>query len=141
MPKRFFAFGCSCTSFWWLTWADCISVYLNSMGYECYNFGRSGAGNKYILHSLIAADLKYKFTDNDIIMVMWTSWQREDRIRRRGDPFPANCTPPRIGWVNAGCSLNSDQWWPKDYISTYWTLEHDLVENISAIYAAKKMLI
>jgi hypothetical protein len=44
-----------------------------------YNFGKSGAGNMYIHNTLMQADARYKFDEDDLIMICWTTVAREDR--------------------------------------------------------------
>lgn len=73
--KRFFAFGCSFTNYIWPTWADIIAQDIPV--YE--NWGCRGAGNHYIFNSLMEAHSKYKFNKDDLVIVMWSSKEREDR--------------------------------------------------------------
>lgn len=73
--KRFFAFGCSFTNYLWPTWADIIAH--NIPHYE--NWGMGGAGNQFIFNSIIECNRRHQFTEDDLIIVMWTSCSREDR--------------------------------------------------------------
>ena len=73
--KRFFAFGCSFTNYIWPTWADIIGQDIEY--YE--NWGVMGAGNQFIFNSVIEANQRYNFTDTDLIMIMWSIIDREDR--------------------------------------------------------------
>tara|TARA_Y100000992_G_scaffold282014_1_gene230188 strand:+ start:1647 stop:2414 length:768 start_codon:yes stop_codon:yes gene_type:complete len=72
MSKRLFTFGCSFTSWKWPTWNDYIGLNFD----EYYSLGCGGADNKNILYRLLQADRKYKFTSNDCVMVMFTSFNR-----------------------------------------------------------------
>jgi hypothetical protein len=73
--KRFFAFGCSFTSYQWPTWADIIG---NSIShYE--NWGKGGGGNQFIFNSIVECNRRNKFNENDLVIAMWTSCSREDR--------------------------------------------------------------
>jgi hypothetical protein len=73
--KRFFAFGCSFTNYIWPTWADIIAQDI-----EVYqNWGQMGAGNHFIFNSVLECDARNKFTKNDLVIVMWSSIEREDR--------------------------------------------------------------
>jgi len=72
MNKRFFSFGCSFTRWCWPTWSDYIGLNFD----EYYNYGCGGADNKNILYRLLLADKKYKFTSDDTIMIMFTSFNR-----------------------------------------------------------------
>jgi DNA-binding protein Fis len=73
--KRFFAFGCSFTNYIWPTWADIIGREIPY--YE--NWGMGGAGNQFIFNSVIECNQRYKFTQDDLVIIMWTSCSREDR--------------------------------------------------------------
>lgn len=73
--KRFFAFGCSYTNYRWPTWADIIGRDIPL--YE--NWGFPGAGNYFIFNSVVEAHSRYKFTKDDLVIIMWTSTSREDR--------------------------------------------------------------
>ena len=72
MNKRFFSFGCSFTRWCWPTWNDYIGLNFD----EYHNCGMAGSDNKHILYTLLEVDKKYKFTSDDTIMVMFTSFNR-----------------------------------------------------------------
>lgn len=73
--KRLFTFGCSFTKYIWPTWADIIGQDIEF--YE--NWGRQGAGNHYIFNSIMECDQRYNFDKNDLILIMWSNTEREDR--------------------------------------------------------------
>lgn len=75
--KRFFTFGCSFTNYIWPTWADVLAAEMPDTLF--YNFGYSGSGNLAIASKIVEADLRFKFDENDLIIVMWSTWCREDR--------------------------------------------------------------
>ena len=75
--KRFFAFGCSITKYFWPTWADIIGKEIPV--YE--NWADLGAGNHYIFNSIVETNAKYKFDQDDLVIVMWSSIHREDRYK------------------------------------------------------------
>jgi hypothetical protein len=75
--KRFFAFGCSYTSYIWPTWADVVSKEMPQAKF--YNLGKTGAGNLCISSKVAEANNRFKFTDTDLVMVMFSSYTREDR--------------------------------------------------------------
>jgi len=75
-PRRFFAFGCSFTHYYWSSWPEIIAFDLNI---PFYNYGQSGAGNQYIANMVCQADAIHKFTKDDLIVVSWTNVAREDR--------------------------------------------------------------
>jgi hypothetical protein len=73
--KRLFAFGCSFTNYHWPTWADILAQDIPY--YE--NWGCGGAGNLYIFNAIMEAHNKHTFTKDDLIVVMWSNKNREDR--------------------------------------------------------------
>lgn len=78
--RRFIVFGCSFTNYYWPTWADILSKEMPDVEY--YNFGRCGGGNLFISNRILEADMKLKFSDNDLVMIMWSTLCREDRYLR-----------------------------------------------------------
>lgn len=75
--RRIFAFGCSFTSYDWPTWADLIAFDNPKSSY--YNFGRAGMGNVGIAARISEANKKFNFCETDLVMVMWSTFCREDR--------------------------------------------------------------
>jgi hypothetical protein len=73
--KRFFAFGCSFTNYYWPTWADIIGQDIPI--YE--NWAERGAGNHFIFNSIMEAHSRHTFNKDDLIIVMWSTIEREDR--------------------------------------------------------------
>ncbi len=84
--KRFFAFGCSMTSYFWPTWADIIAQEIP----ESYNYGKSGGGNLFISNQITEANQRFKFNKDDLVMVMWSSIHREDRYMNNHWETPGN---------------------------------------------------
>lgn len=87
--KRFFTFGCSFTGYKYPTWADIMSV--NIPHARFYNFGQSGGGNTFIANRITEANHRFKFCETDLIMVMYSTYCREDRYHKeRGWVTPGN---------------------------------------------------
>lgn len=84
--KRFFAFGCSMTSYYWPTWADIIAQEIPTS----YNYGKSGGGNLFIASQITEANQRFKFDKDDLVMVMWSSIHREDRYIKNHWETPGN---------------------------------------------------
>ncbi len=123
MYKRIFTFGCSFTNYIWPTWADIIAEDLN-LPYK--NFGISGLGNVGIATLMLECDLKYKFTDSDLILVNWSSWHREDRVGRGGE------------W-RAGGSIFNNVFYDDTFINKYWSEPNDIIRNSTAIISSNRM--
>lgn len=86
--QRLFAFGCSITSYNWLTWADIIGV--NFPKY--YNYGLAGCSNTFIMNRFFEVNKKHKFDKNtDLVMIgitgfgRFTYWPRRRNWYPRGD--------------------------------------------------------
>lgn len=75
--KRIFAFGCSFTNFIWPTWANIVAKELEHA--EFYNFGLTGLGNLAITSKISEAHHRFNFTESDLVMIMWSTFLREDR--------------------------------------------------------------
>jgi hypothetical protein len=75
MTKRLFTFGCSFTQYRWPTWADIMSQEFDRFE----NWGRIGAGNHFILYSLIEAIQRRNIGPNDTVAIMFSTVCREDR--------------------------------------------------------------
>lgn len=122
MKRRAFLFGCSFTRYIWPTWADMLAHYNPDI--EVFNFSRSGIGNVGISYRMVEANTKYHFNENDLIIVIWTYFNRKD-LFHKGD------------WFTEGSIFNSN-YYGKDYIKKYWTVEHGLLENFSSIILSNK---
>lgn len=119
---RIFTFGCSLTTYAWPTWALILSYDLKT---PVYNFAQPGMGNVGIQHSILYADLTYKFTPDDIILILWTSWSREDRIKDKK-------------WNNSG-TVFSQTFYDRRFLKKYWDIDNDTVKNSTAIISINKM--
>src|SRR5210317_538525 len=117
---RLFTFGCSYTKYHWPTWADIIARDLDC---EFENWGMSGIGNVAIQHKLMECDLKNKFKEDDLILVAWSGWSREDRYLGE--------------WVPRGNAL-SNPFFGQGWIKKHWHIENDIVKNMTAIISANR---
>lgn len=119
--KRFFSFGCSFTNYLWPTWAD---ITAHQLQIESYNYGQAGMGNVGILHRILEADLEHSFNDNDLIIVMWSHWSREDRFLNGQ-------------WQSYGNVFNNPLY-DDLFLKKYWDWDNDIIKNASAIILANK---
>lgn len=108
--KRFFAFGCSYTRYLWPTWADVISKEIPNA--EFYNCGYSGSGNQLISYRLAEVNNKFKLTKDDLVMVMFSSYCREDRWIADFD------NTGRRGWI-AGGNVFAYQYYSKEWVRKF----------------------
>lgn len=72
---RLFTFGCSYTNYRWSTWADALAPEFDSFE----NWGQGGGGNHYIFNSVMEADQRHNFGENDTVIVCWSTFLRDDR--------------------------------------------------------------
>lgn len=119
--QRVFAFGCSFTNYRWPTWADLLSLECKYATY--HNFARAGLGNTAIFCRLVEANKRFNFTNSDLILLMWSSFCREDRwLSGR--------------WFPRGNVYNSD--YPKEFVKNftdpvgYLIRDHALINGANA---------
>lgn len=125
MFNRLFTIGCSFTQYWrWPTWADALGR--QAEFYE--NWGLCGAGNSYILYSLMECHQRNRLTSNDTVMIMWTNTSREDRYLQGRWQEGGN-----VYW-SAGSTL------PKDYVKNFTCERGYLIRDMANIAAAKHFL-
>lgn len=128
---RFFAFGCSYTSWHYPTWADYLAVGLNSKEY--YNYARGGASNQYILYRFIEALENQKITENDYVAVMFTSHARYSFYK------------PDTRWTTHGDVLDNEghplyQEMFKYLDEHFWSPEFGLYQSWHSAFIVKKLL-
>lgn len=87
--KRVFIFGCSFTNYIWPTWANIIHLETNK-GTPAYNYGAAGGGNIFITCTLMAANQKHRFNKDDLVLLMWSTFCREDRYIGHRWEVPGN---------------------------------------------------
>ena len=122
--KRFFAFGCSFTYYNWMTWADIIGSEIT----EYYNYGKPGSGNGYIFASIVEANIRHKFNEDDLVIVMWSGIDREDRYINGS-------------WKAAGCVYHSiDNFYDNQFNKKYSDDRGYLIRDMNYICAIDKLL-
>jgi len=114
---RIFTFGCSWTRHWWPTWADIIRY---SVDVPVYNWGYGGIGNVGIFHRMLECDLKNNFTQDDLILVNWTSWTRNDNF------------------IDSWCG-DGNVFTTKKFDIKKWSWENDVIKNATAIISANRL--
>jgi hypothetical protein len=121
--KRLFAFGCSFTNYYWSTWADCLAPEYDSFE----NWGQPGGGNHYIFNSVMEADQRHLFTNGDVVIVCWTSVDREDRYVEGRWHTPGN----------AHFAINV---YNPEYLKTHWDERGWLIRDLAYIKSVKTLL-
>jgi len=122
---RIFAIGCSFTCYRWPTWAD-VLVRGNGLDDKFINLGRAGAGNQFISYTISLANLKYKFTERDLVMVMFTGYTREDRYVKDRWQTPGN--------------IYTQPYYPPDFVEKYCDLKGYFIRDGAIIDMAVNYL-
>jgi len=117
---RLFTFGCSFTNYMWPTWANIVAFDRQK---ELYNYGHAGLGNVGIMLRVLEADMKWNFTDDDEIMIMWSSWTRDDKVLQNT-------------WQGNGSRFNHIAHIKQ--LGKTWSPEDDIIKNASAMIYVKK---
>jgi hypothetical protein len=123
MYNRFFTFGCSFTSYYWPTWADIIG---QEFGDNFYNLAMCGAGNEFMFHRLTEAHARYNITKDDLVIICWTNFAREDRYLKGK-------------WRSAG-NMSTQTVYPQDWVRKWFDLRGALLKTSSVIAGATHLL-
>lgn len=115
--KRIFSFGCSFTHYIYPTYANVLAAECNQATF--YNLGKAGGGNSLIAWRLAEANQRFKFTADDLVTVMYTSFSREDRY---------------IGtkWATHGNVYNND-FFDESFLKKYTDPNGYLIQNCATI--------
>ena len=120
--NRLFVFGCSMTKYIWPTWADIIAQDISTY----VNWGRPGAGNHYIFNAVMECDAKYSFTKDDLVIIMWSSIEREDRYKTND-------------WIIAAGDAKAEVYGNK-WISKFDCTRGNLIRDLALIKAVQTFL-
>lgn len=116
---KIFVLGCSFTKYHWPTWVDILQ---DNNNIEILNFARPAIGNQRIFYKLCELYLKNYITSEDKVVIVWTSWHREDRLKNNS-------------WIESGNIFNS-KYYSKSFIKKYWDADFDIVRNCNDIILA-----
>jgi hypothetical protein len=123
--SKLYTLGCSFTQYWrWPTWADALGKEFD----QFENWGLCGAGNSYILWSLIECNQQNQLGPNDEVWIMWTNTSREDRY---------------VGnrWVEGGnVYWSAGSQLPAEYVKKFACERGYLIRDLANIAAAKQLL-
>lgn len=125
--SRLFTFGCSYTLWPWPTWADIVA---HELKIPHQNWGLPGLGNVGINNRIIECDLKNNINSDDYVLVVWSSWTREDRFKVK------KSHTPYTGWSCFGDVFDT---YDKQFVDNYWSLSNDLYKNSTAIIQTNRI--
>lgn len=122
---RLFTFGCSLTYYLYHTWADLIGSNYD----EYYNSAWYGRGNQYIMHTVYEADSLKQFTPDDTVMVMLTSFTRNDAYIDGA-------------WTHRGSIFNPENanLYTEEWVKNFWSPEQGLMNTWLAAKSIKALL-
>jgi len=121
--SRLFTFGCSFTSYSWPTWADIVGQEFD----QFQNWGRTGAGNSFIFHSVVECNKRQNLNKHDTVIIMWTGICREDRYTKKR------------GWITPGSIYNQFEY-PQEYVEKFVDYTGCLLRDLSYVSAVRQML-
>ena len=123
--RRLFTFGCSFTHYLWPCWPEIIQKQLENQT-KVYNYGMAGIGNVGISYRILEANMMHKFTPEDKIIIMWTSWNREDRLM--GGNY--------LQHGNMFSGIGGSTW--NKFMREFDSPSHDALKNITAMHYVNK---
>ena len=122
--KRLFTFGCSFTGYIWPTWADILHKEMPNATH--YNYGRSGAGQLFITCMLTEANQRHNFDKDDLIIVQWSTFFREDRYIKN--------------WWHTPGNIFTQNMYDEKFIRKFTDLRGYIIRDLSLITMSKHML-
>lgn len=133
MKKRFFTFGCSFTTYSWPTWATLLSTSEYDLK---QNWGLAGLGNRAIAERIAECNVKYKFTENDVVIVQWSTHLRNDFFHQDGliDALP--------GWKTRGSLFNLEnrKLYDETWLKTFFDEEAYIYHTLNHIHMTQQLL-
>jgi hypothetical protein len=135
MKRRLFTFGCSLTAYSWPSWATLLS--LSQEFDEVYNWGMAGIGNRGIAERVIECDVKNNFTENDTVIIQWSTHLRHDFFHQEG--LLKEKAP---GWKTSGSifSYENRELYDLAWLQTFFDEEAYLYHTLNNIYSTQILL-
>jgi len=138
--KRLFAFGCSFTQYTWPTWADFLGSEFN----QFENWGYPGIGNRAISERVAQCHAINKFTSDDIIIVQWSSYLRNDYHtgRRRLNYMKKDPLAWQGGWKTGGSMFNyiNQPVYDQKWIAQFFDGQSFFMHTLNNIVATQGLL-
>lgn len=119
--KRIFISGCSFTNYEWPTWASILIQ--EAPQATKYNFGQSGGGNLFIAERIIAANQRFRFNKDDLVLLMWSTFAREDRYITNHWETPGN--------------IYTQGFYPPDFVKKYSCIKGYIVRDLAIMSMMK----
>jgi len=132
--KRLFSIGCSFTNYAWPTWADMLGNHFDH--YE--NWAFAGLGNTAIAERLAELHARENLTQNDTVVIQWTSHLRHDWHTNDQRHEVAK----GIGWKTSGSIFNyiNQDIFDRRWIETFWDENSYMMHTCNHILLAQNFL-
>jgi len=129
--QRLFVFGCSFTKYRWAMYGELLA---HELKVPFYNYGMPMSGNSYIFNMLVQANQIYKFNKDDLVIVQWSTIEREDRYINNHISCPD-------GWFHAGAihTMFTDLF-DEHFIQNCDNAVHYMMSTFAMIQAADAIL-
>lgn len=135
MTRRLFTFGCSFTKYSWPTWADVFGLEFD----HSENWGVAGIGNVGIAQRVAECHAKNTFTENDTVIIQWSSHIRNDYHRFRS---PTIGRDSQIGWKTKGSIFNyiNQEIYDKKWQYHFFDEKSYIMYTLNSIFQTQKLL-
>lgn len=115
--NRLFAFGCSLTRYMYPTYADILGQHYDNAEY--INLAKPGSGSIVLMSRLTQAHRYFKFNKDDLIVIMYPSFTREDRFLK----YHWEC------WGNVFTSGTFDY----NFLRKYGDVTHYMLRDLASV--------
>ena len=134
MKKRLFTFGCSLTRYIWPTWSTLLSF---SDFNEVQNWGFPGIGNRAIAERIAECNVKHNFTENDTVIVQWSTHLRNDFFHQEG-----SLVDRHPGWKTGGSIFNykNKKLYNNDWYFSFFDEEAYVYHSLNYIHLTQQLL-
>ena len=118
-----YTFGCSFTNYTWPTWATIVAYDLKM---KLCNYGQVGMGNFGIANRILEVNERIGVDDSDMLMVLWSSWDREDRLKNKD-------------WRGEGSVFSNDEIYGIKWLRRFYDDSDKIMKNIFWIHSVNKI--
>lgn len=122
--KRLITVGCSFTKYQWPTWANILAHEMSHA--EFINLGKSGAGNPFISYKVAEGHTRLKYNKDDLIVIMWSTFCREDRYLNDNWHTPGN--------------IFTQQFYPDSFVKKFCDTKGYIIRDLNVVSLTKGFL-
>lgn len=131
--KRLYTFGCSFTNYNWPTWADLYGLEFDYF----FNWAYPGLGNKAIAERIAECHARNIFTEEDTVIVQWSSPYRHDWMRT-----DYQTDTDLTAWKTHGSifSKENEKTFDHKWLSQFWDEKAYFLHTLNHIILAQELL-